>query len=97
MIEPFHDRHTSISATDIKRRFESMRSGTDRLTNGNMSEFRTKPMPALWATTDRKYLKTPVRKWCNDQLQYAHVDDHIGYPRIVSFSGYTDEGGFEAG
>jgi Peptidase family S41 len=97
MIEPFHDRHTSISAPDIKRRFETMRPGTDRLTNGNMSEFRAKTMPALWAITDRKYLKAPVRKWCNDQLQYAHVDDHIGYLRIVSFSGYTDEGGFEAG
>jgi len=97
MIEPFHDRHTSISAPDINRRFETMRPGTNRLTNSNMSEFRTKTMPALWAITDRTFLKTPVRKWCNDQLQYAHVDDHIGYLRIVSFSGYSAEEGFEAG
>ena len=54
-------------------------------------------MPALWAITDRTYLKAPVRKWCNGKLQYAHVDDHIGYLRIVSFSGYSDEEGFEAG
>jgi hypothetical protein len=97
MIEPFHDSHTSIYAPDLKRRFETMRPGTDGIINGNVSEFRTKTMPALWAITDRTYLKTPVRKWCNGKLQYAHVDDHIGYLRIVSFSGYSDEEGFEAG
>lgn len=69
MIEPFHDSHTSIYAPDLKLRFETMRPGTDRIINGNVSEFRSKTMPVLWALTDRAYLKTPVRKWCNGKLQ----------------------------
>lgn len=97
MIEPFHDLHTSIYAPDLKRRFETMRPGTGRLIASNESEFRAKTMPALWAITDRTYLKTPVRKWCNEKLQYAHLDDGIGYLRIVSFSGYSDREGFAAG
>ena len=54
-------------------------------------------MPALLAITDRTYLQTPLRKWCNDQLQYAHVNETTGYLRILSFSGYSKERGFANG
>ncbi len=96
MIEPFHDRHTFISAPDIKRQFSNYRPGTDRVIRGNMPKFRSEGMPALLAITDRVLLKTPLRKWCNDQLQYGHLDDTTGYLRILSFSGYA-KGGFAAG
>lgn len=99
MIEPFHDLHTSIQAPDLNRRFRGMRSGTERLT-GNVSEFRdfrTKTMPKLWAITDRTYLKTPSHKWCNGNLQYAHLEDDIGYLRIISFNDYSEKEGFDAG
>jgi hypothetical protein len=96
MIEPFHDSHTFIAAPDLKRQFSNFRPGTHRIIKGRMGEFRREGMPALLAITDRAFLKTPLRKWCNDQLQYSHLDDTTGYLRILSFSGYA-KGGYAAG
>ncbi len=97
MIGPFNDTHTVISAPDLKREFERLRPGTDRVIKGGPEEFRHKGVPALFAATDRTYVRTPLRKWCNDQIQYGHLDDTIGYLRILSFSGFSKEGGFAAG
>jgi len=54
-------------------------------------------MAALLGVTDRAYLKSPLRKFCNDQIQYGHIDEATGYLRILSFSNYVTEGGFGAG
>lgn len=97
MIEPFHNLHTFIDAPDLKREFHTFRLGTDRVTKGDRQEFVSKTMLALLAVTDRAYLPTPLRKWCNDQVQYAHVDETTGYLRILSFSGYSKERGFANG
>ena len=91
MIEPFHDHHTYIDASSINRVFQGNRVGTDRLLKANGGEFRSKTMPALWAITNRLYITTPFRDFCKDDgfpdgyLQYAHVDDRIGYLRIKAF------------
>ena len=97
MIEPFHNLHTYIDAPNLKREFHTYRPGTDRVVKGDRQEFRTKTMPGLLAVTDRAYLRTPLRKWCNDQVQYAHVNETTGYLRILSFSGYSRERGFANG
>ena len=97
MISPFHDTHTFISAPALKRQFRTLRPGTDRVIKGDMAEFRSKGVPALLAVTERAYIKTPLRKWCNDQIQYGRLDDATGYLRILSFSGYAKERGFAAG
>src|SRR5262249_33223982 len=97
MIEPFHNLHTYIDAPDLKREFHTYRPGTDRVIKGDRHEFRTKTMPALLAITDRAYLQKPLRKWCNDQVQYAHVNETTGYLRILSFSGFSKEPGFASG
>jgi hypothetical protein len=98
MIAPFNDTHTFISAPNLKREFRRrLRQGTDRVIKSGAEEFRSKGVPALLAVTDHAHLKTPLRKWCNDQIQYGHVDDVTGYLRIISFSGYTKDGGFAAG
>src|SRR5215470_11155502 len=97
MIEPFHNLHTYIDAPDLKREFHTYRPGTDRVVKGDRHEFHTKTMPALLAVTDRAYLQAPLRKWCNDQVQYAHVNETTGYLRILSFSGYSKERGFANG
>ena len=97
MIEPFHNLHTYIEAPELKREFHTYRPGTDRVVKGDRHEFRTKTMPALLAITDRAYLQTPLRKWCNDQVQYAHINETTGYLRILSFSGYSKERGFANG
>jgi hypothetical protein len=92
MIEPFHDHHTYIDAGSINRVFQGNRVGTDRLLKGDADEFRRKTMPALWAITNRLYITTPFRDFCNSpafpqgQVQYAHVDDRIGNLRITAFA-----------
>jgi hypothetical protein len=101
MIEPFHNLHTYIDAPDLKRQFRTWRPGTDRLVKdvpGGLGRKRlSQIMPSLLAITDRAYLQTPLRKWCNDQVQYAHVNETTGYLRILSFSGYSTPDGFENG
>ena len=96
MIAPFEDAHTFISADSIKRSFHLLRKGTDRIAKGGMADFRTKDLPGILAVTDRK-LTGALRTWCNDQVQYGHVDDSTGYLRILSESGYAKTGGFAAG
>lgn len=98
MIEPFHNLHTYIEAPDLKREFHTWKPGTDRLVKdvpGGLGRRRLSGiMPKLLAITDRAYLQTPVRKWCNDQVQYAKVNENTGYLRIISFNSYSKEGGF---
>ncbi len=96
MIAPFEDAHTMIMAEPIKRRYHSFRKGTDRLVKHGIKDFTTKDLPPVLAVTNSK-LQGPLRKWCNDQVQYGHLDDSTGYLRILSEGGYTKEGGFAAG
>ncbi len=96
MIAGFEDAHTFIGADSIKRRFRTVRKGTDRVAKSGVAAFREKDLPVILAITD-KHLVGPVRKWCNDQVQYAHANDSVGYLRILSEGGYTKEGGFAAG
>jgi len=97
MIEPFHDRHTFIEASDLKRDFSAYRPGTDRIITAHKGEFGSKFMPALWEITDRRYVTTAMRKWCRDKVQYGHVNATTGYLRISSFSHYSETPGFAAG
>ncbi|MEO7966104.1 MAG: S41 family peptidase [Gemmatimonadaceae bacterium] len=96
MIAPFEDAHTRISAPAIKQRFSTLRKGTDRVIAHGFAEFQSKDLPILLGMTDRQ-LQGGLRKFCNDQLQYGHVNDTTGYLRILGESGYTSEGGFESG
>jgi hypothetical protein len=103
MIEPFHDHHTYIEASNINRIFQGNRVGTDRLLKANGDEFRSKTMPALWAITNRLYITTPFRGFCQSaafpdgQVQYARVDDRIGYLRITAFGCRKNGDGFLQG
>ena len=97
MIGPFGDTHAFLEAPAIDRGFQRLRPGTDRVVKGGFQAFRSGGMAALLGVTDRAYLKTPLRKFCNDQIQYGHIDETTGYLRILSFSNYVREGGFAAG
>ena len=96
MIAPFEDAHTMIRAESIKRRYHGLRKGTDRLAKHGFDDFKTKDLPPVLAVTNSK-LHGPLRKWCNDQVQYGHLDDSTGYLRILSEWGYAKEGDFAAG
>ena len=93
MIRPFGDAHTSLAAPEIKRRFQTLRPGTDRV----VKAFGSSGVDTLLGVTDRAYIKTPLRRFCNDQIQYGHLDETTGYLRILSFSNYATQGGFAAG
>jgi hypothetical protein len=97
MIRPFGDAHTGIRATAIEKTFRTLRPGSDRLVKDGFEAFVGKGVPALVAVTDHGYVKGPLRRWCNDQLQYGSLGDGIGYLRILSFSGYAKDGGFAEG
>jgi len=101
MIQPFGDAHTFIHAQDLKRDFQGLRAGTDRAAkdvvgDAGLREFRSHGMARLLAVTDAAYLHGPLRRFCNDQLQFAKIDAGTGYLRVVSFSGYS-KGGFAEG
>jgi len=98
MIKPFGDIHTALDAPKLKRQFEGIRPGTNRILHGQTEEgFQKSDMRKLLAVTDRAWLKGPVRKFCNDQIQYGHIDNVTGYLRIVSFSCYSSHGGIAQG
>ncbi len=96
MIARFDDAHTFINADSIKRQFHRFRAGTDRVVKSGISNFRTKDLPGILAVTDKRLIGQ-LRKWCNDQVQYGHLDDSTGYLRFLSESGYTKDGDFAAG
>ena len=85
-----------IRAGPIKRVYQGFRKGTDRLIKHGFRDFRTKDLPPLLAVTDSR-LQGPLRRWCNEQVQYGHLDDSTGYLRILSEAGYTNEGSFSSG
>lgn len=93
MIKPLGDLHTGIDAPALKRQSgEFFRPGTDRVIKGGIDKFAAKGRRALFAMTDRAYLHGPLRKFCNDQIQYGHINDTTGYLRILSFGGYSKNG-----
>jgi hypothetical protein len=94
MIKPLGDLHTGIEAPKLKRESQDVfRAGTDRLINSGINNFAGKGRHTLFAVTDRGYLRGPLETFCNGQIQFGHVNDEIGYLRILSFDGYSKHGG----
>lgn len=85
MIQPLGDAHTRINAPAIGMSFHGFRLGIER-----------SPKTVL-KVTDRAYLKSPLQRFCEDQVQYGNLDESTGYLRILSFSGFSPAGGFESG
>jgi len=97
MIRPFGDAHTGIYAPKLKRQFEGIRPGTDRRVKGGFDKFEKHGTRPLLAVTESAYLHGRLRKFCNGQIQYGHVDNATGYLRILAFGAYSKHGGFAAG
>jgi hypothetical protein len=98
MLRPLGDLHTGVDAPKLKRHSqEYFRPGTDRVIKGNIDRFASKGRRALFAVTDSAYLHGSIRKFCNDQIQYGHIDKTTGYLRFLSFDSYSKHGGFAAG
>jgi C-terminal processing protease CtpA/Prc len=59
--------------------------------------FHGKEMHELLSITDRGYINGPLREFCNNQIEYGHIDGTTGYLRLWSFSNYSKGGDFAAG
>lgn len=99
MIEPLHDAHTSIRAKSIQQRFHGYRPAADPMQKKNAAR--------ITEIIETKYLSEGLRDFCNKQLQFgllrssrkASASDSsdnprtgaIGYLRIHSFDGYSND------
>ncbi len=84
MIEPLGDLHTYVAARSLKRSTPMFwRPGTARLVTGNTGNFAKHERRKLFAITNRRYLQRSPKMFCNRHVQYGHVNDSIGYLRIL--------------
>ena len=102
MIEPLHDAHTSIRAGSIQQRFHGYRPAADPKQKKNAAR--------ITEIIETKYVRGGLHDFCNKQLQFGLLgppDDAessgsngdarakvIGYLRIHSFSGYSNDRDF---
>ena len=89
MILPLEDAHTFLQATSIGRGFAGKRPDPNPLT----PEDQARSVEII----ETKYLRSPVRRWANEQIAFAMLEAGVGYLRISSFSGYTNNGDFRTG
>jgi C-terminal processing protease CtpA/Prc len=89
MIEPFEDAHTSIRGEDIGESWSGTRKSATWLERAERAR--------AFEVTEQKYLRGPLRSWCNGQVQYRQLDSGVAYLRLKSFSGYGAAPGFESG
>ena len=89
MIEPLHDAHTGIAATDIKQSFDGWRPDPNHLEEEEWKK-------AL-EIIDSKYVWSSLRSFCNDRVQYGTLRSSIGYLRITTFYDYVNKEGYVNG
>jgi hypothetical protein len=98
IITPFGDAHAAIVAPTIKKQYVGLRSGTGQLLQdmGGMDGLRKSGLTKLLEVTKHAYLKGEIRNYCDDKIQWGHVDTATGYLRIIAFDDFT-KGGFDNG
>jgi hypothetical protein len=89
MILPLEDAHTFLQAPSLGTGFSGKRPDPNPLTH----EDRARSVEII----ETKYLRSPVRRWANEQIAFAMLEAGVGYLRISSFSGYTNKGDFRSG
>jgi hypothetical protein len=99
MIDPLHDAHTYINAKSIQKRFHGFRPSADPMQKKNAAR--------ISEIIETKYVRGGLRDFCNKQLQFGLLhsshgatppgsggnerSDAIGYLRIHSFNGYSND------
>ncbi len=90
MIKPLGDIHAYVAAPSLKRSTPMFwRPGTSYLVKGKPGEFADRGRWKLFEMTNRAYLQGTPKMFCNRHLQYGHINNSIGYIRILSFGGYS--------
>jgi len=89
MIEPLQDAHTFLYAPMLENGwFEGKRPDPNPLTGED--QVRSAEI------VETEYLRSHLQQWLNEQVAFAMLDGEVGYLRISSFTGYTDDGDFQA-
>ncbi len=83
MIGPLHDAHTSIRAKSIQQRFHGYRPAADPMEKKNAAR--------ITEIIEKQYVRGGLRDFCNKQLQFGMLNSSVGYLRIHSFSGYSED------
>ncbi|HEX4809070.1 MAG TPA: S41 family peptidase [Bryobacteraceae bacterium] len=97
MIRPLGDIHTYIAVPALKRSTKTFwRAGTNRIIQNSHGEFADRGRWKLFAITNRDYLRRPPRMFCRRHLQFGHINDTVGYLRILSFGGYSKHSDLKA-
>lgn len=90
MIEPLGDLHTYVAAPSLKRSTPTFwRPGTSSIVGGRPGDFADHERRRLFDMMNRAFLNRAPQMFCNKHLQYGHIDDSIGYLRILSFGGFA--------
>jgi Peptidase family S41/Tricorn protease C1 domain len=88
MIAPFEDAHTFIGAGSLNRRFSGARTSP-----ASVEREERESAYGLAA----KYLVSPLRSFCEGQVEVGMLRPDVGYLRLRSFSGYHSDRSFESG
>jgi hypothetical protein len=83
MIDPLHDAHTSINARSIQKRFHGYRPSADPMKKQSAAR--------ITEIIEKQYVRGGLRDFCNKQLQFGMLNSSVGYLRIHSFSGYSED------
>jgi len=89
MIEPLTDAHTRIRAEAIGESWSGTRKSANWLEPAERAR--------AFEIVEQKYLRGPLRSFCNGQVQYGRLDSGVGYLRLKSFSNFGSDSGHESG
>ncbi|SOD62941.1 Tricorn protease C1 domain-containing protein [Streptomyces zhaozhouensis] len=84
MIEPLHDAHTSLASP----------SGDYYAGHREDTELPDAELIQRIEEATAESVGAEQRRWANGAVSYADMADGVGYLRITSFTGYTDEDGY---
>jgi prepilin-type processing-associated H-X9-DG protein len=86
MIAPLHDAHTFLQGGSLKKDFWGYRADSGPLDPKDFNR-----VEEIIAT---KYLRGPLRTWCQGNVSFGLLDGGVGYLRITAFGRYAR--GFDA-
>ncbi|SPF39295.1 S41 family peptidase [Candidatus Sulfotelmatobacter kueseliae] len=88
MVEPLQDAHTEIDAGDIRQEFEGWRPDPNHLEDADWEK--------AHALVNSRYVQGGLRSFCNGHVEFGILPHNIGYLRITTFYGYSDQEGYSA-
>jgi len=86
MVEPLHDAHIGIFSKSLDKKFHGHRPSADWMQKEHSGR-----ITDIIRTT---YVHGDLHSFCNGQLEYALLENSVGYLRIHSFDNYVRDAEF---